>query len=203
MDKQPTHKDHETSGTILLDRLRMSYLLQHFNPRYVWAMFVLINGLITIAILSILAELTGSTFVFPSLGPTAILFFVTPKAESSRPRNALIGHAIGIVCGYLALVVTGLTQAPPIIDGEVTTARVVAASLALAFTGAIMVAAKTPHAPAGATTLIVALGFITEPVSLVVIEVAVVLLVLQAWVLNKLAGVKQATAETTTRIKSK
>ncbi len=44
--------------------------------------------------------------------------------------------------------------------------------------------------PAGATTLIVALGIVTRPVYLVVIEVAVVLLVLLAAGINRLAGIE-------------
>lgn len=170
----------------------MPYLVRHFNPRYVWAVFVFINGVITIAILTLLAYVTGSTFVFPSLGPTAILFFMSPNSLAVRPKNALVGHAIGIACGYLALVVTGLTHATSVIDGGVDLQRIIAASLALGLTGAVMVAAKTPHAPAGATTLIIALGFITAPFSLVIIEVAVGLLVVQALVINRLAGVHNA-----------
>lgn len=169
-------------------RFRLPYLLKHYKPRYVWAVFVFINCLVTITILALLAFVTGSSFVFPSLGPTAILFFMTPRTDSARPRSALIGHAIGIVCGYGALVVTGLTQAPSVIDDGVTLPRIIAAGLALAFTGALMVLTRSPHAPAGATTLIIALGFITQPLSLVVIEVAVVLLVIQAVIINRLAG---------------
>lgn len=180
---------HQVHGEILLERLRMTYLLKHFNARYMWALFVLINGLVTIAILSLLAYFTGDYFIFPSVGPTAILFFMSPKAETVQPKNVLIGHAIGIICGYLALVVTGLTSASSIVAGGVTFHRVIAASLALSFTGAIMVAARTPHAPAGATTLIIALGFITRPFDLGVIELAVFLLVLQALAINRLAGV--------------
>lgn len=184
----PLHKHHEEMGSILLDRLRMPYLTKHFTARYIWAIFIFINGVVTIAILSLLALISGSSFVFPSLGPTAILFFMTPRSESSRPRNALAGHAIGIVCGYLGLLITGLTSAPSVVSGGVTFPRVIAASLALGLTGAIMVIARTPHAPAGATTLIIALGFITQPFSLFIIEVAVALLVIQAIAINHLAG---------------
>lgn len=186
-----THRifDDEHPGAALAYHLRMPYLLKHFKPQYIWAIFVFINCLVTITILALLAFFTGSSFVFPSLGPTAILFFMTPRNESARPRNALIGHAIGIACGYGALLVTGLAHAPSVIDGGVTLPRIIAAGLALAFTGAFMVLARTPHAPAGATTLIIALGFITQPLSLVVIEVAVVLLVVQAVCINRLAGV--------------
>lgn len=183
---------HEESGEILVNKLRMPYLTRHFNARYIWAIFVFINGLITIAGLSLLAFVSGGLFIFPSLGPTAIVFFITPQAEASKPKNALIGHAIGILCGYFGLLVTGLTVAPSVVDGGVTLPRVIAASLALALTGAIMVIAKTPHPPAGATTLIVALGFITSPFSLLIIELAVVLLVVQAIVINRIAGVEVA-----------
>lgn len=175
-----------------MNRLRVPYLLKHFNPRYVWATFVFINGIVTIAILSLLAYISGSSFVFPSLGPTAILFFTTPNAKASRPRNALIGHAIGIACGYLALLVTGLTHASSVMTGGVTLPRVIAASLALGLTGAIMVIFRIPHPPAGATTLIIALGIITQPFSLLIIEVAVGLLALQALIINRLAGVSIA-----------
>ena len=44
------------------------------------------------------------------------------------------------------------------------------------------------HPPAGATTLIISLGIISKPRELVIIEVAVFLLVAQALVINRLAG---------------
>ena len=67
-------------------------------------------------------------------------------------------------------------------------ARVLAAALSLAFTGAIMILLKAAHPPAGATTLIISLGIVTRPSYLLVIEVAVALLTLQAIAINRLAG---------------
>ena len=52
----------------------------------------------------------------------------------------------------------------------------------------MMIALKSEHAPAGATTLIISLGFVTKPFNLLVIEMAVALLVLQAIVINRLVG---------------
>ena len=52
-----------------------------------------------------------------------------------------------------------------------------------------MILAKSPHPPAGATTLIISLGIITRPEHLLVIEVAVAILTLQAIVINRLAGI--------------
>src|SRR5579863_3213393 len=45
------------------------------------------------------------------------------------------------------------------------------------------------HPPAGATALIVSLGIISRPFELVIIEAAVFLLVAQALVINRLAGI--------------
>ena len=66
--------------------------------------------------------------------------------------------------------------------------RILAAALSLAATGACMVLFEVSHPPAGATTLIVSLGIIWRPRELVIIEVAVLLLVAQAMVINRLAG---------------
>ena len=45
-----------------------------------------------------------------------------------------------------------------------------------------------PHAPAGATTLIAALGLLRTPGQLTVLMIAVVLMILQGIVINRLAG---------------
>jgi CBS domain-containing membrane protein len=51
-----------------------------------------------------------------------------------------------------------------------------------------MVLFRVSHPPAGATTLIVSLGIISQPKDLVIIEAAVVLLTAQAVAINRLAG---------------
>jgi CBS-domain-containing membrane protein len=147
-----------------------------------------INGFTTIALLAAVAMLTRVPFVFPSLGPTAFLFFFTPMLPTASPRNCIYGHAIGIVCGYAALLVTGLEHAAPAMMTGVGLSRVVAAALSLSATGALMILLKAAHPPAGATTLIISLGIVTKPLHLVIIEVAVILLALQAIVINRLAG---------------
>lgn len=172
----------------LVRRLRLTGLLGRFPERPVWALFMFVNGFISIALLAAVAMLTGTPFVFPSLGPTAFLFFFTPHSPTASPRHTLLGHAIGIACGYGALVVCGLQHAPPAITVGVDGARVLAAALSLAATGALMILLKAAHPPAGATTLIVSLGIVSKPTYLVLIEVAVALLTLQAIGINRLAG---------------
>jgi CBS-domain-containing membrane protein len=173
-----------------LERLSLAHLEKRFPGRGVRASFVFLNGFVTIALLAGVAMISRTPFVFPSLGPTAFLLFFSPALPASSPRNTLYGHAIGILCGWGALWATGLQDAAPAIVTGVDLARVGAAALSLAATGALMVLCDAPHPPAGATTLIVSLGIVTKPLHLAMIELAVALLVLQAIGINRLAGVK-------------
>lgn len=131
-----------------------------FPEEPVRAAFVFINGFVPIAILSLIAVVSGVPVVFPSLGPTAFLLFFTPTAATASPA-----------------LVTG-----------VDLARAFAAALSLAGTGALMILLRVPHPPAGATRLIISLGIIARPLHLLVLEVAVAALPLQAIVINRLAG---------------
>jgi CBS-domain-containing membrane protein len=173
----------------LVGRLRLTRLLGRFDERLVWAAFMLVNGFATVTILAVLAMLTRTPFIFPSLGPTAFLFFFTPTLPTASPRNTIYGHAIGILCGYGALLACGLTHAPPAMMAGVDLARVLAAAISLSSTGALMILLKAAHPPAGATTLIISLGIVTKPFYLLIIELAVALLTLQAYGINRLAGV--------------
>jgi CBS domain-containing membrane protein len=173
----------------LFTRLRLSWLLAHYANVPVMALFSFVNGCISIGLMAALAVLTGSPFIFPSLGPTAFLFFYTPTAPSASPRNTIIGHAVGVFAGYLSLVVTGLTMAGPALAVGVTWPRVIAAALSLGLTAGLMVLLKSPHPPAGATTLIISLGILTKPWQLLLLMGAVILLTLQALAINRLAGI--------------
>jgi len=173
----------------LLTRFRLTTLLGRFPDRQLWAAFMFINGLVSIGLLAGLAMLTRTPFVFPSLGPTAFLFFFTPTLPTASPRHTIYGHLIGIVCGYGALWLMGLQHAPPAMVMGVTPARIGAAALSLAATGALMILFKAAHPPAGATTLIISLGIITKPLSLAIMLLAVALLTVQAIVINRLAGI--------------
>src|ERR1051325_4101713 len=155
-----------------------------------WALFMFVNGFISIGILCGLAKLLQTPFIFPSLGATAFLVFFTPTTPAASPRNSLCGHAIGIICGYAALWVTGLQHAGPAIVTELGWARILAVALSLATTGALMIRLNLPHPPAAATTLIVSLGLVSRPAYLVVLEAAVGLLVGQAIIINRLTGVR-------------
>lgn len=173
----------------LARRLRLPALVERHSSVSVLGLFALVNGCVSIGLMAAAAWITGAPFVFPSLGPTAFLLFYTPVQPAASPRNTVLGHLIGVLAGYLALALFGLLEAPPALATTVTTARVAAAALSLGLTSGAMVWAKVPHPPAGATTLIVSLGILREPWQLAVLMLAVVLLVAQGFVINRLAGI--------------
>ena len=185
----------------LLRRLRLDWLLHHFPPRLVRSVYVFVNGFITIGLLALLALVSRNPFVFPSLGPTAYLLFFSPLAETCSPRNTIFGHAIGLICGYAAFVLTGAGALPFGLHPGIFWPRILAAALSLSATGAFMVLLDVSHPPAGATTLIISLGIISRPGELVIIEVAVFLLVAQALVINRLAGLPYPLWSTAASIK--
>ena len=172
----------------LFQRLGLHRVVRPLPAVLVWSIYVFVNGFITIALLAVLAVCTGVPFVFPSLGPTAYLLFFSPLSEASSPRNTILGHALGLLCGYGAFWLLGSPLASPGESSGFDGPRVAAAALSLAATGALMILLKAGHPPAGATTLIVSLGIIYQPHHLVVIMVAVLILTMQAWCINRLAG---------------
>ena len=187
-DSRAQHHVEADHSFSFFRRLRLDWLMLHFPPRLVRSAYVFVNGFVTIALLALLALVSRNPFVFPSLGPTAYLLFFSPLGKTSSPRNTIIGHAIGLVCGYGAFVITGAGAMPFGVHPGVFWPRILASALSLSATGAFMVLLDVSHPPAGATTLIVSLGIISKPGELVIIEVAVFLLVAQALVINRLAG---------------
>ncbi len=172
----------------LLVRFRLTSLVERYDSTAVLALFSLVNGFVSIALMATVALVSGQPFIFPSLGPTAFLFFYTPLAPAASPRNAVLGHLIGAVAGWVSLAAFGLLDAGPAMATGVSAARVGAAALSLGLTSAVMVLLRAPHPPAGATTLIISLGLLHTPVQLAVLMAAVVILALQAVVINRAAG---------------
>jgi CBS-domain-containing membrane protein len=144
-----------------------------------------LNGFVTIALLAAVAMVSHT----PSCFRRSARPRLTPRVPAASPRHTIYGHAIGIVCGYSALWLFGLEHAPPAMATGVSAARIGAAALSLASTGALMILLKAAHPPAGATTLIISLGIVTRPFHLLVIEIAVAILTLQAIAINRLAGI--------------
>lgn len=169
-------------------RFQLPALQARHSQVWILGLFAFVNGLVSIAIMAAVAVVTRTPFIFPSLGPTAFLLFYGSTTPAASPRNTLGGHLIGCLAGYLALVVFGLTERGPALAVGVDWSNVGAAALSLALTSGAMVWCGVPHPPAGATTLIVSLGILREPWQLAVLMLAVALLVVQGFVINRLAG---------------
>ncbi len=174
-------------GGSLLASLQLPMLTRRHNERRVVAVYLFINSGIAIGVMAALAVLTNQPFAFPSLGPTAFLLFYSPLAPNAAPRSCFFGHLIGVVSGWVALAVFGLLDQPPNLE-QFTWARVGALMLSLALTLSIMAWFDIPHAPAGATTLIVSIGILRTPEQLAILMLAVVLLTFQGFLINRLAG---------------
>lgn len=131
---------------------------------------------------------TKQPWLFPSLGPTVMLFFASPDQKSSRPVNTLIGHFVAIAVGYGCYLALGLQGKPPAPVGGLTPGHLVAGALSVAVTTLILQLVRLPHPPARATTLIVSLGILSRPLALLDMAGAVVLVTLIGWGVNHVRG---------------
>ncbi|MFC5367661.1 HPP family protein [Salinirubrum litoreum] len=135
-----------------------------------------------LAVLGVAVVASGRPLLFPSLGPTAYVLAVHPDSPPATPRRVLGGHAVGTVPGFLAyhLLAAGLVVTDPPTAFSAGSLRLAAsATVAVAATTAAMRATDYRHAPACATTLIVALGLMptATDAGLILLAVGVVVAV--------------------------
>lgn len=154
------------------------------------AMYVCVGGFISIGAVASIAAISGTTFIFPPLGATAFLQLYVPQAPVASPRNTICGHGLGILGGALALLLTGLWNAPHALANQMSWQQVLAAALSMAISGGLMCRFNLGHPPAAATTLLISLGLVHSVRSLIILEVAVVLLTVITYATNRIAGVK-------------
>ena len=173
----------------ILQRAQLSWLLKHYASTPILALFSCINGCISIGMMAGLALLTGSPLYLSLPWPDSLPFLLYPNcALSLAPQY--VDWAWHRRAGWVFQPGRDRTdnrRASAAVG--VSGPRVVAAGLSLGLTTGLMVLLRAPHPPAGATTLIVSLGIITKPLQLVILMGAVVLLIVQALVINRLAGI--------------
>lgn len=173
----------------IIQALHLERLASRYSRTTVMAVFNLINGSFSIALVAFVALLTQEAFIFPSLGATAFILFYVPMAQPASPRNTLCGHLTGALMGLLSLYIFGLQgEASAFLTG-VDLPRVGAAALSLGLTSCLMVILRVAHPPAGATALIVSLGLMPNPAQLPILMAGVGLLLAHAFVMNRLAGI--------------
>lgn len=152
------------------------------------ALHIVTSGTLSIIVVGILAHFTKQPLLFASLGPSAYLFFEEPMSDKSTPRNSIVGHVVGMAVGYACLVALGLSHQPDVLKAGVTIPRIFAAALSVGFTGAVLTLLRASHPPAGATTLLVSLGFFTSLKELACIAVGVLIVTGLALAINRFLG---------------
>ena len=173
----------------------LALVLASLSSRLARAARVSLGAGLAIAVCSGMAFWTALPWVFPSLGPTAFLAFVAPTAPANHPRRVLVAHGVAVLSGAAALHLFGVTDVPAVLT-RLDLAHLGAVTFALAATGGLTVLLDAEHAPAGATTLIVALGLIRDPRDLALVEAAVLVLVLVCAGLRRLGLAQPAPPRT-------
>lgn len=137
----------------------------------------------------------GGTWLTTTLGPTAYVLVAHPRSVTSRLRNGLIGHAAGMAAGLGALAAFGLWHAPSVAETHSESfTRVLAQAAALGVTLLVLTVADAHHAPAGATTLLVASGIAAPGTPLLGLVVGLVIVLSLAPLLARLPGERHDTA---------
>ena len=147
------------------------------------AFFTFAWSMVAMVMTGLVADISQNPFIFPSLGPSAILLLAHPLRDDSSPRHTIFGHLIGAAAGYFALWITGLLGVE--FSTHIDANRILAAAIALGLTAGLTILLKTEHAPAGATTLIVALGILPQLMDFLYIMIAVVLLVILVFIVHR------------------
>jgi hypothetical protein len=125
------------------------------QPEAIWAPLA---GATLMLVVGLLGWAVGRPWLFPALGPSAYLQAEMPAHPSARWYNTVVGHLVGLLAGFAAVVMVN-AHGPAVLTTHVLTLdRVLASVLAVGLTILVCLLLKASHPPAGATTLLVALG---------------------------------------------
>jgi CBS-domain-containing membrane protein len=157
--------------------------------------YTAVLSLIVLAVSGAVGIALASPWLFPSLGPTVMLIFGSPKHPSARPLNAAVGHGVGILAGVACLFLFGMNGKPSAPDAGLTFGYVAAGALSVAITALVLHVLRLQHPPAGATTLIISLGVIATPLGVLSMAAALALIIIASWGLNWALGERLTTEE--------
>lgn len=130
-----------------------------------------------LSLAALLSYFLHAPLVFASLGPTIYEMIEMPAQPSARPYNVLVGHAIGILAGVVALWTTHAFAAPALSVHGLPLRRVLSVAIAgfLTVLGTLLLKATQPAALS--TTLLISLGTMQTWYAIVSIACGVVLIV--------------------------
>jgi CBS-domain-containing membrane protein len=158
------------------------------TPARAFRSFVL--AAVAIAVVGLLALAAQTPFLFPSLGATAFILIMAPTTAPASARNAVGAHVIGAAAGCASFHLFALDRTSATLANGGGVEHVAACALALAVTCGAMALARLAHPPAGATTLICALGFLPQWWHVPMVAASVVLLTLTIRGLQRASGAR-------------
>ena len=85
-DARAEHSGFEHVG-VLLAHMRLEWLLQHFPPRLVWAVYVCVNGFITIGLLALAGASYGKPVCLSIARPNCVSLLLFPTGGSLQPAQ--------------------------------------------------------------------------------------------------------------------
>ncbi|MGD9890447.1 MAG: HPP family protein [Dehalococcoidia bacterium] len=144
-------------------------------PNVLWTPLTAVGLVLVVGTFGVIAD---QPWLYPSLGPSALVIAEFPGHQAARFRDVVLGHLIGLGAGLAAVWLVG-ADATAVITQEVSAERVVAAALAMAGTIIGLMVLRVSQTPAASTTLVVALGGL-RPTLHDVIAVVVGVLILGA-----------------------
>lgn len=172
-------------------RLRIWYLLRgHQNRQMLQVIFVLTAGVTALGTITAMAYLTNLMLLFPPLGPSAFILFHTPLAETASPRNVILAHTLALLAGLLSVSLADVIIPDAYAHGQAALnwASMAAITSAMGLASIAMVMLNCVHPPAAATALIAAMGFLNNIVQAGGVLIAVIILVFEAIVFNRILG---------------
>lgn len=172
-------------------RLQLWYLIRKIdNPHVLLVLFIFLAGAVALGTISIVAYLTRLPLLFPQLGPSAFILFHTPMSVTASPRNVLLSHTLAVASGLFALWLVGwiYPQAGLSDPFALNWYRILVIALTMGVSGVIMVGVKCVHPPAAASALIAAMGFLNSMDQVLGVIGAMMLLVLEAILFNRIIG---------------
>jgi CBS-domain-containing membrane protein len=173
----------------LMRQFHLERMEKRLPPGMALALFNFFNSGLSIGLIAVIALITKEAFIFPSLGATAFILFYLPRTEVASPRNVLSSHLVGALCGWGVLWMFGLNDAPSAMAAGMDWPHAFSASLSMALTASLMALLRIAHPPAAATSLIVSLGLMPHLNQIPILMTGVLVLLTQAFVLNRLAGI--------------
>ena len=170
-------------------RFSVPALLARYDEPRVLSTVTALNGGLAILVISLFAWLTDLPLIFPALGPSAFILFSAPLSPAAAPRAVILGHGIAILSGYGAWCLISFLSGRAVSLDVGGWSLITSASLGLVLTCFLLVRLSCPHPPACASSLVVAIGAVTNTFDLLLTMLVIVWLCVQAVALNRLVGV--------------